>query len=73
MAHLTSYDQTRNHVFDVPMKDPSIKMNRFSGSYPFNLEGGRQSVVHVRNTTGEKARFTIQLDFEAESYTSNGP
>lgn len=69
MAHLTSYDQTRNHVFDVPMKDPSIKMNRFSGSYPFNLEGGRQSVVHVRNTTGEKARFTVQLDFELVSYT----
>jgi hypothetical protein len=69
MAHLTSYDQTRNHVFDVPMKDASIKMNRFSGSYPFSLEGGRQSVVHVRNTTGEKARFTIQLDFEAGSYT----
>jgi hypothetical protein len=44
-------------------------MNRFSGSYPFNLERGRQSVVHVRNTTAEKARFTIQLDFEAGSYT----
>jgi hypothetical protein len=30
VAHLTSYDQSRNHVFDIPLKDPSIQMNRFS-------------------------------------------
>src|SRR5206468_4006787 len=30
-AHLASYDQTLNHVFDVPMKDPSVAMNRNSG------------------------------------------
>jgi hypothetical protein len=69
IAHLTSYDQTRNHVFDIPLKDPAIQMSRFSGSYPFNLEGNKQGIIHVRNTTGEKARFTIQLDFETGSYT----
>jgi hypothetical protein len=67
-AHLSSYDQTHNHVFDVPMKDPAVTMNRFNGSYPFNLEGEARSVIHVRNTTDEKALFTIQFDYEGGSY-----
>jgi hypothetical protein len=69
VAHLTSFDQTRSHAFDVPMKDPGIAANRLSGSYPWNIDDDYQSVIHVRNITDEKARFTIQLDFEGGSYT----
>lgn len=64
VAHLTSFDQSRSHVFDVPMKDPGIAMNRLSGSYPWNIDDDGQSIIHVRNTADEKARLTIQLDFD---------
>ena len=68
VAHLTSYDQTRSHAFDVPLKDPVLPMNRFGGSYPWTLEGDTLSVIHVRNTTDEPSRFTIELDWEGGSY-----
>ncbi|MFY9611422.1 MAG: hypothetical protein WAU45_22780 [Blastocatellia bacterium] len=67
-AHLTSFDQSHNHTFDVPIKDTGIAMNRFGGSYPWRIDGDFQSVVHVRNTTDEESRFTIQLDYDGGSY-----
>jgi hypothetical protein len=68
IGHLSSFDQTRNYVFDVPLKDPSLTMNR-SGSYPWTLAGEANSVLHVRNTSDQKALFTVQLDYEGGSYT----
>jgi hypothetical protein len=67
-VHLSSFDQTRNHVFDVPLKDPAVRSSRFGGCYPWNIEGDTQSITHVRNTTDEKALFTIQLDWDGGSY-----
>jgi hypothetical protein len=67
IAHASSFDQTGNTVFEVPMKDPGNHMNR-SGGYPWNLEGDNRSIVHVRNTTSRPAEFTIQLDYEGGSY-----
>lgn len=68
VAHLTSYDQTLNHVFDVPLKDPSVAMNRFGGSYPWELGGDSRSIIHIRNTGDQISRFTIQLDYNGENY-----
>ncbi|MEK6407962.1 MAG: hypothetical protein AABN34_13455 [Acidobacteriota bacterium] len=68
VAHLSSFDQSRNHVFDVPLKDPEVRSNRYGGCYPWNIEGDTQSIIHVRNTTDEKALFTIQLDWDGGSY-----
>jgi hypothetical protein len=34
IAHITSLDQTRGFVFDIPVKDPMMEMNRRSGYYP---------------------------------------
>ncbi|MGH9899944.1 MAG: hypothetical protein ACRD4L_13955, partial [Pyrinomonadaceae bacterium] len=68
VAQLTSHDQTGNHVFDVPLKDPAIRVNQQGGSYLWNIAGDFQNIIHVRNTTDEEAHFTIQLNFESGSY-----
>jgi hypothetical protein len=68
VAHLTSFDQTQNDVFDVPFKDPAVMMDHIGGSYPWHIDGDYQSVIHVRNTTNQPARFTIQFDFQGGSY-----
>jgi hypothetical protein len=67
VAHLSSEDQTRDHVFSAPLKDPASSMNR-SGGYPWTLEGESESIVHVRNSTDRESHFTIQLNYEGGSY-----
>lgn len=69
VGHLTCFDQTLNHTFDVPLKDPAVSSNRRGGSYPWSIEGDMQSLVHIRNTATEAARFTLQLDFAGGSYS----
>jgi hypothetical protein len=68
VAHLTSSAQTGNYVFDVPFKDPAVMMDHIGGSYPWHIDGDYESIIHVRNTTDQPARFTIQLDFQGGSY-----
>ncbi|MCI0485378.1 MAG: hypothetical protein L0229_02145, partial [Blastocatellia bacterium] len=68
-AHLSSFDQRRDQVFTVPLKDPKAKGSTLGGCYPWRIDGDFQSIVHIRNTTDEKSRFTIQLDWEGGSYS----
>jgi len=68
IAHVMSFDGAGNQVFNVPVKDIGVSMNRLSGSHPWTLEGDTRSLIHVRNTTDETARFTIQLDYDGGSY-----
>lgn len=69
-AMLTSIDSSGTQVFDVPLKDTAVRMNRFGGSYPWRIDGNFQSILHVRNVTNAESEFTLQLDFPGDSHTS---
>ncbi|MGH9762022.1 MAG: putative Ig domain-containing protein, partial [Blastocatellia bacterium] len=67
IGHIASVDQTGNYVFDTPCKDPLVSMNR-SGSYPWDISGDNQAVIHIRNSNDQKSRYILQLDFASGSY-----
>nr|MDQ3013143.1 hypothetical protein [Acidobacteriota bacterium] len=53
IGRLTSFDASGDLCFEVPIKDPLSGMNRVGGSYPWRLDQGYTSVLHLKNTIGE--------------------
>jgi hypothetical protein len=53
IARLTSVDQSGDYAFDVPIKDPLAEMLRVGGSYPWRLDGGFTTMLHLKNTVGK--------------------
>src|SRR5439155_2413484 len=61
LARLTSLDQTGDYSFDVPLKDPLAGMNRVSGNYPWRLDNGYNTVLHLKNTIDKEVYATVQV------------
>jgi hypothetical protein len=63
IGQLTSLDQTGDYSFEVPVKDPAAMNEMMEGVYPWTLENGTQSVLHLKNTTPDTASaiFMIEL------------
>ncbi len=55
-------------LFDVPVKDPLAEMLRVSGSYPWRLDEGYTTVVHLKNTIDKQVYALLQVRFEGGSY-----
>ncbi|HEX8090497.1 MAG TPA: hypothetical protein VF762_16680, partial [Blastocatellia bacterium] len=68
IARLTSADKSGDYSFDVPIKDPLAGSMRGSGGYPWRLDGGHNTVVHLKNTVDKTVYAIVQVRYEGGSY-----
>jgi hypothetical protein len=69
MAQLTSIDQTGDYSFEVPIKDAAAANETMVGNYPWTIEDGTESVLHLKNTTADSVSAFMTLLFPGgESY-----
>jgi hypothetical protein len=68
IARLTSVDQSGDLAFDVPIKDPLAEMLRAGGSYPWRLDGGFTTVLHLKNTVNQRVFALVQVRYNGGSY-----
>lgn len=68
IGHLTSEDQTGDYAFVVPIKDPDEISHMSGNTYPWSLENGDQTVLHLKNTTDKPVWVMVQIRFEGGSY-----
>jgi hypothetical protein len=68
IGRLTSLDQTRDFSFDVPVKDPLSGMMRVSGSYPWRLDNGYTTVLHLKNTVDKSVHALVQVRYDGGTY-----
>jgi hypothetical protein len=53
IGQLVSVDQTGDYSLEVPVKDPASVTAGMEGVYPWTLEDGARTVVHLKNTTDQ--------------------
>jgi hypothetical protein len=63
IGHLVSVDQSGDYSFEVPIKDASAMNEMMAGIYPWSLENGNNTVVHLKNTTSESVKGILLLDY----------
>jgi hypothetical protein len=68
IARLTSADQSGDFAFDVPIKDPLAETLRVSGSYPWRLDNGFTTVLHLKNTINQPVFALVQVRYNGGSY-----
>ena len=68
IARLTSFDQRGDLAFDVPIKDPLAETLRVGGSYPWQLDGGFTTVLHLKNTINKPVFALVQVRYNGGSY-----
>jgi hypothetical protein len=55
-------------AYDVPIKDPLAEMLRVGGSYPWRLDGGFTTVLHLKNTINQPVFALVQVRYNGGSY-----
>jgi hypothetical protein len=69
IARLVSMDQTGDLAYDVPVKDPLAGgMTRATGGYPWRLDAGYTTVVHLKNTIDKPVEGIVQVRYEGGNY-----
>jgi hypothetical protein len=68
IARLTSLDQSGDFAFDVPIKDPLAETLRVGGSYPWRLDNGFTTVLHLKNTVNQRVFALVQVRYDGGSY-----
>lgn len=68
IGRLTSYDTGGDYSFDAPVKDPLAGANRSNGSYPWRLDNGYSTVLHLKNTTEKEVEAAVQVRYDGGSY-----
>jgi len=68
VGRLTCFDQTGDFAFDVPVKDPLAGMSRAGGSYPWRLDGGYTTVMHLKNTVKVEVSAIVQVRYADGNY-----
>jgi hypothetical protein len=68
IGRLTSVDGSGDYSFDVPIKDPLAGMNRVSGSYPWRLDQGYTTVLHLKNTIDKEVTAIVQVRYDGGNY-----
>src|SRR5205085_12353656 len=64
IARLTSVDQSGDFAFDVPIKDPLAEVMRVGGSYPWRLDKGFTTILHLKNTIAKPVFALVQVRTE---------
>src|SRR5437660_691398 len=65
IGRLTSYDRSGDHAFDVPVKDP---LGHGTGGYPWRLDNGYTTVVHLKNTLNKEVGALVQIRYDGGTY-----
>lgn len=68
IGRLVSVDASGDICFEVPIKDPLSGVNRVGGSYPWRLDQGYTSILHLKNTIGETVYAMAQLRYDGGTY-----
>ncbi|MCI0389379.1 MAG: hypothetical protein MOB07_11545 [Acidobacteria bacterium] len=68
IGRLASVDASGDFCFEVPIKDPLSGVNRVGGSYPWRLDQGYTSILHLKNTIGETVYAMVQLRYAGGTY-----
>jgi hypothetical protein len=63
IGHLVSVDESGDYSFEVPIKDPAELGLLSNNAYPWNIEEGANSVLHLKNTTPNGARALLNFAF----------
>jgi hypothetical protein len=72
IGQLVSVDQSGDYSFEVPIKDPSAATEMIEGAYPWSLENGTSTVVHLKNVTDKGASALLVLRFPGGGSYSPG-
>lgn len=63
IAHLTSSDASGDYSFEVPVKDPAGKNATAGGGYPWTLQDGTDTTLHLMNTSDKATWAIVELRF----------
>jgi len=69
IGQLTSVDQSGDYSFEVPIKDPTAIGEWPQGVYPWTLENGTSSVLHLKNFTEAKELAQVDIRFAGGVYS----
>ncbi len=68
IGQLVSVDQTGDYSFEVPIKDPAAMNEMIEGLYPWTLENGAKTVLHLKNASDKKTTALVAFNFPAGTY-----
>jgi hypothetical protein len=68
IGRLTSVDGSGDYTFDVPIKDPLAGINRVGGGYPWRLDQGYITILHLKNTIDKAVTAIVQVRYEGGNY-----
>lgn len=63
IGHLTSSDASGDYSFEVPVRDPAGKDVTAGGGYPWTLQNGTDTTLHLMNTTDEATYAIVEFRF----------
>lgn len=63
IGQLTSVAQTGDYSFEVPIKDPADPSLMIESVYPWTIEKGTNTVLHLKNTTDRSVDALAVLEF----------
>jgi len=63
LGQLTSSDQSGDYSFEVPIKDPADPSLMVESVYPWTIENGTNTVLHLKNTTDKSVDALAVLEF----------
>jgi hypothetical protein len=63
LGQLTSVAQSGDYAFEIPIKDPEGMDETMTGVYPWTLDKGTNTVVHLKNTTGDSVNAMMTFLF----------
>ncbi len=68
IAQLTSVDQSGDYAFEVPIKDPAAIGEWPQGVYPWSLENGSATTLHLKNYTDKRQVAEVEIRYAGGSY-----
>jgi hypothetical protein len=72
IGQLTSVDQSGDYAFEVPVKDPDAMNEMMESIYPWTLENGTATVLHLKNTTNGTVKAAVLIRFAGGTYQPDG-
>jgi hypothetical protein len=72
IGQLTSVDQSGDYTFAVPVKDPEGMSEKLESVYPWTLENGMATVLHLKNTTKEAQTVGVLIRYDGGTYIPDG-
>ena len=68
IGQLTSVDQSGDYAFEVPVKDPDAMNAMMESIYPWTVENGTLTVLHLKNTTNKTVEAGVLIRFDGGIY-----